>query len=317
MTVNQFTVINKFNYKAIFALYRYNKKDYYMKVTDMQKYIVILCATITVFAMATTSFAVSTAVKAQNDYFLTLSLLRQIRIMVENFGDETTKNKYQEIQTLFQSASEEYYGQQFDSSHQKYYKVKQELVTLTDALATLYINRAQQILDSTSKQSFDIMIKYDKNSTLKKYFQKPYNPVEEIKPYNPEEYHLFFDRETIERYLKNGYRKLQEAKNMYNNQDIVYLKTKNNIKHDELEFIIKQYLAVIDFCRLAKQYGIEIHKMVKVNQLDTIQRKYGLESNKLDPIYDDRIPEEFKVDANDNISLVHSIEKARLEKKLK
>jgi len=57
--------------------------------------------------------------------------------------------------------------------------------------------------------------------------------------------------------------------------------------------------------------------MVKVHQLDTIQRKYGLESNKLDPIYDDRIPEEFKVDANDNISLVHSIEKARLEKKVK
>lgn len=281
----------------------------------MHKHLSILFATITVLAMATSSFAVSTAVKAQNDYFLTLSLLRQIRIMIENFGDDATKNKYQEIQTLFQTASEEYYGQNFDSSHQKYYKVKQELVALTDTLATLYINRAQQILDSTSKQSFDIMIKYDKNSTLKKYFQKPYNPVEEIKPYNPEEYHLFFDRETIERYLKNGYRKLQEAKNIYNNQDVIYLKSKKIIKHDELEFIIKQYMAVIDYCRLAKQYGIEIHKMVKVHQLDTIQRKYGLASNKLDPIYDDRIPEEFKVDANDNMSLVHSIEKARLEKK--
>lgn len=286
-----------------------------MKVKDMHKHLSILFAIIIMLAIASTSFAISTAVKAQNDYFLTLSLLRQIRIMIENFGDDATKNKYQEIQTLFQTASEEYYGQNFDSSHQKYYKVKQELVALTDTLATLYINRAQQILDSTSKQSFDIMIKYDKNSTLKKYFQKPYNPVEEIKPYNPEEYHLFFDRETIERYLKNGYRKLQEAKNIYNNQDVIYLKSKKIIKHDELEFIIKQYMAVIDYCRLAKQYGIEIHKMVKVHQLDTIQRKYGLASNKLDPIYDDRIPEEFKVDANDNMSLVHSIEKARLEKK--
>jgi len=262
-------------------------------------------------------FAISTAVKAQNDYFLTLSLLRQIRIMVENFGDENSKNKYQEIQALFQTASEDYYGQNFDNAHQKYYKVKIELMALTDTLATLYINRAQEILDSTSKQSFDILIKYDKNSTLKKYFTRPYNPVEDIKPYNPEEYHLFFDRETLERYLKNGYRKLQEAKNIYNNPDIVYLKSKSTKKHNELEFIIKQYLAAIDFCRLAKQYGIEIHKMIKINQLDAIQSKYGLESNKLDPIFDDRIPEEFKVDANDNLNLVHAIEKSRLEKKTK
>lgn len=275
--------------------------------------------TIAVFALIlsinTNAFAVSAAVKAQNDYFYTLSLLRQLHIMIENFGDADTKSKYQEIQALFRDASEEYYAQNFVSSHQKYFKVKQELASLTDTLAQLYLSRAQEILDSTSKQSFDILIKYDKSSPLKRYFLKPHNPVEDVKPYNPQEYHLFHSRERIERFLKSGYRKLQRAKILHTGTDITYLKSKKNIKHSELEFIINQHIAVIDFTRLAKQFGIEIHRIINVHQLDAIQRRYGIDANRLDPIFDDRIPEEYKVDANDNINLIHSIERKRLGQK--
>ena len=32
------------------------------------------------------------------------------------------------------------------------------------------------------------------------------------------------------------------------------------------------------------------------------------------PIYDDRIPEEYKVDANDNMKLIHGTENAKVEK---
>jgi len=48
-----------------------------------------------------------------------------------------------------------------------------------------------------------------------------------------------------------------------------------------------------------------------------ILRKYNLSSGALSPIFDDRIPEDFKIDANDNIRLIHSIEKERLTKKTK
>lgn len=264
----------------------------------------------------TNAFAVSTAVKTERDYFNLLSKLRQIRIMIENFGNDDLKQQYNNAKILFQNASEDYYAQLFDDSYNKFYKLKKSLLVITENLLKLYIDRAQKILDSTSKNSFDIILKYDKNSTLKNYFVKPYNPVTDIKAYNPEEYHLFFDRETIERYLKNGYRNLQKAKDILTDPDIQYLKSKKYIKSIEFDIILDKYLKAIEICRIAKQYGIEIHKLVNINLLDTIQRKYGLDSNSLDPIYDDRIPEEFKVDANDNLNLIHSLEKKRLDNTL-
>jgi len=60
---------------------------------------------------------------------------------------------------------------------------------------------------------------------------------------------------------------------------------------------------------------IEIHKILKAHEIVAIQNKYGIKGNTLEPIFDDRIPEEYKVDANDNMSLVHSIEKSRLQKR--
>jgi hypothetical protein len=85
----------------------------------MKNHTIKLIIVLIMVCVAQPLFAISTAVKAQNDYFLTLSLLRQIRIMVENFGDENSKNKYQEIQALFQTASEDYYGQNFDNAQSK------------------------------------------------------------------------------------------------------------------------------------------------------------------------------------------------------
>jgi hypothetical protein len=79
-----------------------------------------------------------------------------------------------------------------------------------------------------------------------------------------------------------------------------------------LEYIINRYIDVIKFCRRAKQYGIEIYKIRRVNQLGDIIRKYDLNQKQLVPIYDDRIPKDYKVDAIDNMNLLYSIEKQKL-----
>ena len=73
------------------------------------------------------------------------------------------------------------------------------------------------------------------------------------------------------------------------------------------------YIYIISSCRTAKLYGIEIHKIMNINELIRILEKYELNLNELDPIFDDRIPEEYKVDANDNIKLIHTLEMKRLE----
>ncbi len=265
--------------------------------------------------MHTATYAVSPSMKSQNDYRFTLDTLRTMRIIIENFASEEQQNEYNEIKALFQSASEEYYAQNFTSSHQKFFKVKTELLNMIDTIAQQYMERTKEILDSTSKNSFDILIQYSKGSGLAKYFYKPYNPLEDIKVYDEKKYHFFHDRVKIESYLKNGYKRLQDAKNIYSNDDLNYIKNKKGRTHKHLELLITRYIDIIEHCRQAKQYGIEIHKILNVHQVVEIQRKYGLKGNTLEPIFDDRIPEEYKVDANDNLSLIHSIEKSRLEKR--
>lgn len=267
------------------------------------------------FSAQKEAYSISASVKSQYDYIYTLDHLRNIRIMIENFANEEQKKKYEEIKSLFQSASEEYYAQNFTSSHQKFFKVKDELIRLVEDLANYYVKRTKDILDSTSKSSFDIIIKYGRSGGLTTYFRKPYNPVEDIKAYKEGEFHFFFDKEVIERYLQHGYRRLQDAKNKMADSDLEIVKNKKNKTSKNLDFIINKYVNAISDCRVAKQYGIEIHKILKSNLIGDILLKHNLSNMALDPIFDDRIPEDYKVDANDNISLIHSIEKERLLKR--
>ena len=59
-------------------------------------------------------------------------------------------------------------------------------------------------------------------------------------------------------------------------------------------------------------YGLEIHKILNINKLGDILRKYNLTAQRLNPIFDDRIPEDYKLDAIDNKKLIYSLEKKRL-----
>jgi hypothetical protein len=260
-------------------------------------------------------FAISSAVKSQMDYVFTLNHIREIRVIVDNFGNDEQKKEFEEIKTIFNRASEEFYAQNFISSYQKFFNLKERLSVFMENVAAMYIKRSQDVLDSTSKASFDILINYGKGGPMAKYFRKPFNPLEDIKPYKEEEYHFFHSRETIERYLRGGYKNLQDARNLMADPDLEIIKAKKNKTSANLDFMISRYSIAVENCRLAKQYGIEIHKMIKVHQIGEIQRKYNLPGATLEPIFDDRIPEDFKLDANDNIKLIHSIEKERLSKK--
>ncbi len=280
-----------------------------MRVTKLTS---LACAALSLL-VSTELFAVSESVRAQNDYIFTLGVLREIRVIVDNFGDQEHKNQYEAVKAQFNTASEEFYAQNFSSSCQKYHNVKERLIVLMESIADNYIKRTQAILDSTSKSSFDIIIKYGNKGGLKQYFTRAYNPVEDIKPYKEEEYHFFHDKETIERYLRNGYKKLEEAKRIFNDSDLAILKKKKRKTPANLDYIIGRYTIAVSRCRLGKQYGIEIHKLIKSHLIGDILKKYNLTDQALDPIFDDRIPEEYKVDANDNLTLVHSIEKERLD----
>lgn len=261
---------------------------------------------------ANNSYAINIAIQTHEDFIFTLESLRNIRVIIENFGNDDLKNQFNEIKTQFSSASEDYYGQNFTVSHQKFISLKEKIIAILENLTTMYIQRTKEILDSTSKTSFDIILKFGNAGGLKRYFIKPYNPVEEKKPYKEEEYHFFHDKATIEQYLHLGYERLQTARNIFNDPDIAVIKAKKRKTSDNIDYIIERYSAAISQCRQSKQYGIEIHKLLKYHQIGNILEKYSLTDKALDPIFDDRIPEDYKVDATDNIKSIYSIEKERL-----
>lgn len=274
------------------------------------------------------AFAISAAVKSQQDYVLTLDSLREVNIMVENFGTDIQKKKFEDLKALFRKAAEKYYAREFTSpdsltdqtvsdnasqnSVELFQQLKIQMSGLSDELSVTYIAKTQNILDSTSKEVNDILINYGKNSGLYNYFYKPIDPLTEKKPYTAGNYHFFRDKQSLETFLKNGYKALQDAKNLYNHPDFIYLKEKKNKTSADLDSMLVSELKVIKFCRLAKQYGIEIHKLMKINQLGDIQKTYNMSLGTISklPLFDDRIPEDYKVDAIDNMGLVYTIEKS-------
>ena len=281
----------------------------------------ILSAIISVSFMflTTNAFSVSATVKAERDYQYTLGILRKLQTSIENFSTEEKKSQYDKIKNQFNSAGEDYYGRNFINAVIKYKALKTDMIPFIEAIAKEYLDRTKMILDSTAKDSFDVMVDFDKNSSFGRYFHKPFDPLKDNKPYNDKytssDYHLFKDAKQIENYLKEGYSYYHYSKRLFEDPEIELLKNKSKkITSKNLDYIIDRYINVIKFCRHAKQFGIEIHKIRKINDLGNIMLKYDLNYKKLSPIYDDRIPNDFKVDAVDNLNLLYSIEKQKLNK---
>lgn len=277
---------------------------------------VVLTITVSLVTIAP-SFSISASVKASNDYRLTLDVIRQLGTIVSNFPQLDKDKNYDKIKSLFQSASEEYYGRNFTEAVIKFSTLKKEIVSFLDQIARDYLSRTKSILDSTSKESIEILVDFGKESSFAKYFHKPFDPLKGVKPYTekygPQDYHFFYDKRLIESYLKEGYMTYHYSKKIYNDPEIAILKAKKKMTSKNMNYIIERYLNVVTFCRQAKLYGIEIHKIRKVNEVGKILQKYNLTSKKLIPIFDDRIPEKFKVDAIDNLNLLYSVEKKKLK----
>ncbi|MCP4137114.1 MAG: hypothetical protein GY754_39460 [bacterium] len=258
----------------------------------------------------------SETVKSYEDYRLVLDALRKLKIMIENFPNDENTAQYKKLKADFKKAGIIYYGQHFIKAHKNFVKIKGDMVILLEKVSNEYIEATKSLLNSTSKEAFEIMINFSKHSTYATYFYKPYDPMVGLKPYsekfNETHYHYFRDREKIERYIKNGYKNLEIAKNRFNDPEIKYLKERKNRTSKHLDIIISNYLAVIKSCRLAKQLGIEIHKIRNVHKLGDILKKYRLNFKEITPIFDDRIPPEFKKDAIDNQRLLYRLEQKRM-----
>ncbi len=279
----------------------------------MKKHVALLAVLFSIIG-AGNVYPISPIEKSYKDYSTALDALRSVRIMVENFGDDQQKKRYADIRLQFQDASEHYYGQDFTAAASKFKKVKLEIISILEVIDDMYLKRTKEILDSTSKDTFDSLIEYSKQSGLATYFARPYDPLKDVKPYDPAKYHLFHDRERISSYLREGYKKYHKAKTIYEDPEIALLRKKKNLTFKNISFIISSYLDVVKLCREAKECGIEIHRVKNINELGKSMVKYNVSHGSIIPIFDDRIPEQYKVDANDNMRFIHAVEMKKLGK---
>ena len=67
-------------------------------------------------------------------------------------------------------------------------------------------------------------------------------------------------------------------------------------------------------CRIAKESALEIYRVKNQHNAGNILDKYQIRKDQLTPIFDDRIPEKYKVDAVDNVKLLYYVELARRKK---
>jgi len=269
-----------------------------------------------------TAFPVSVGVRSSKDYIFTTKVLREIKPMVENFKTDESYKEYQSIQAGFEDAVKDYYGTDYDSSYIKFYNLKLQMMNFLDGLSKSYIERTRFLLDNALKDTnaIKIFVEYNKHSATVRYFRKPFNPLIDVMPYNEEfkasDFHFFYDAPKIEDYIRSGYHYHGQAKLVYNGRDIEFIRSRKKIKTENIDYVIERYLVVIDLCRQSKQCALEIYKNKNDYNTGAILEKYNIRKSQITPIFDDRIPEDYKVDAVDNIKLFYSIEQGRRQKAL-
>lgn len=288
--------------------------------------VLLVCLFISVFTIP--AYSISAAVKSQQDYAYILSVIKTMDIIVSNFpdnmipdeegaekeeGNNEIRNQYDEIRVKFQRAGETYFSRDYADAYNQFRSLKFELIDLLELISLNYKARTKEILDSLSTDVFDILVEYGKGSPKTHFFRLSFDPMYDQKPYNEKNHHLFYNRETIATYLKDGYARYRDAQDQFNDPEIQYIINKRNISSKSLNYVVERYLNTITFCREAKQLGIEIYK-IGITRYDLPERAAKpdrpevIHSNNVKPVLDERIPEEFKVDANDNLNLIHSEE---------
>jgi len=256
------------------------------------------------------AFSLSPGEKAKKNYQFTLFIIRTLRIPVENFAPEETLSQYDKIKESFFTARENFYGRNYDEAYRQYASMKAELIPFATDLAQNYLTRTKDILDTAARDTQELITDFTKTAPILRDIQKPYDPVrkEEVykDKYTPRNYHLFYHGRIVETYVKEGYAAYYQAKNLFDDPEIEYIKQNEKKTPEDMDYILERYMSIIRLCRTAKQYGIEIYKLYNLSDLSEMSEKYeNLNLPNLDPTFDDRIPERYRVDAVDNRNLVY------------
>lgn len=255
----------------------------------------------------------------KNSHFYMVSL----ETPISNFGSEENKKSYAEIKKKYTSALGFYYERDYAEAYRLYSEVQKSIESLAEDLSLQYIERTQKILVDFTSRIIDLETKYDKSSELAKTLRTnrvSYYDAEAKKElmsnrfYSPKIVHKSYDRFSILDNLEYGYGNLGKAKFVRERaqaQDKYLLEGQAPTTRMR-DKKVRAYIATIKHSREAKANALRMFQLY--NRLDeyTVQGNVifdketkefkenpFLVESRIDPIFDQRIPEEYRIDAED------------------
>ncbi|EQA37757.1 hypothetical protein LEP1GSC047_4040 [Leptospira inadai serovar Lyme str. 10] len=221
-------------------------------------------------------------------------------------------------------------------------EISQAYVERTEEILKTAIERKNQN-NPQDKALVDIAVEYGQGSYIRADMKENREAPHFRRMYNPREYHYVTNKYTIEKNMELGYQFLGEAKETRNNA----LKIEKQLeKHQKLQpshrkYRIEYYLGAINLCRDARANAVNIFKLKYPYDNYFIQRSdakteelkneygeitpaevvsiegitYDFTQNplvrmdaKMSPVFDKRIPDEYRRDAVDILGRVYDDE---------
>jgi len=259
--------------------------------------------------------------KAQEKLTQNQKYIVAIAVAIENFGTDEQKQEYQELKNDYMAGLAYYFEGRYVESYRENLKAQQKIEKLYEKVSLDYIERASEMLQGTLKQFVELRVEYDKEGELARRFLKNRRSPKEKVSYDPKKYHLLYDQYSVYGNVKMGFHRLGDARRV--RQDALdlemFFEAGKEIDPRIHAIRIESYLAAIELSRDAKMNVVRVYQLLNRNDIYSVQTEHKdnpfAVERKLDPIFDSRIPDEYKKDANDALKYIHADEiRVKLEK---
>lgn len=290
------------------------------------------------FLTGSVIWAEAVSEKAKYKRAESLEQLVYLDVPVQNFGTDDTKAAYQELKKQYSVALAFYFEDNYLEAYRGFLDIQAKIEKLYEQISLQYIDRTSILLQSAidgktgaeadgsapadgaekpindPKGAVDVEFQYNRRQDVVKRFGHDREAPKEKPLYDTKEYYYAVDKQAIINNLDAGYELLGNAKRARQEaMDLEkWLENDKPIDPRMRKMRIDNYKAAIDACRQAKLNGIKAFQLLRRHDIYKVQTEfaenfYAVEK-RLSPVFDLRIPAEYRIDFNDSYNKLHNDE---------
>lgn len=283
-------------------------------------------------------FSVAVSEKAKYKRAESMNQLLFLDVPVKNFGTEENKKEYNDLRKQYSVALAFYFEENYVESYRGFLDFQKKIEKLYEKMSASYIDRTAILLQaalegkSVSEQqsegsddknekpindpkgAVEVEFEYNKRQNIVKRFLRNRESPKEKPLYDTKEFYYAVDKQKILNNLQEGYRLLglskrrrQEAMDLEK-----WLENDKPMDPRMRKMRIEEYRVAIESCRQAKLNAVRAFQLLRRHDIYKVQvahaENYYAVEKKLDPVFDFRVPAEFRIDFNDSYNRIHKDE---------